>query len=73
MTTAYTQGMAGNDPVYRPHHPHAETLLRQQHEKDRILCSSNVTPRTLHEYYYRAFESSIVRGGTGSMMTAITN
>ena len=70
MTTAYTQGMAGNDPVYRRTIPTLKHFCANNNEKDRILCSSNVTPRTLHEYYYRAFESSIVRGGTGSMMTA---
>lgn len=70
MTTAYTQGMAGNDPVYRRTIPTLKHFCANNNEKDRMLCSSNVTPRTLHEYYYRAFESSIVRGGTGSMMTA---
>ncbi|MGN1403776.1 MAG: glycoside hydrolase family 3 C-terminal domain-containing protein [Ruminococcus sp.] len=70
MTTAYTQGMAGNDPVYRRTIPTLKHFCANNNEKLRDRCSSNVTPRTLHEYYYRAFEASIVRGGAGSMMTA---
>lgn len=70
MTTAYTQGMAGNDPVYRRTIPTLKHFCANNNEEKRDRCSSNVTPRTLHEYYYRAFEASIVRGGAGSIMTA---
>ena len=70
MTTAYTQGMAGDHPTYRRVIPTLKHFCANNNEKERNSCSSNVTPRTLREYYYRAFEASIVRGGTGSMMTA---
>lgn len=70
MTTAYTQGMAGEDPVYRRTIPTLKHFCANNNEKNRANSSSNVTPRTLHEYYYRAFEASIVRGGAGSMMAA---
>ena len=43
-----------------------DLLCRNTHFKIRYF----ITPRTLHEYYYRAFEASIVRGGADSMMTA---
>ncbi|MFQ9856330.1 MAG: glycoside hydrolase family 3 protein [Ruminococcus callidus] len=70
MTTAYTQGMAGDHPTYRRVIPTLKHFCANNNEKERNSCSSNVTPRTLREYYYRAFEASIVRGGTDSMMTA---
>lgn len=70
MTAAYTQGMAGDDSVYYRTIPTLKHFCANNNEKRRDRCSSNVTPRTLHEYYYRAFEASIVRGGAGSMMTA---
>ncbi|MBQ7980263.1 MAG: glycoside hydrolase family 3 C-terminal domain-containing protein, partial [Oscillospiraceae bacterium] len=39
-------------------------------EKDRGSCSANVEPRTLHEYYYRAFKGAITEGGAHSIMAA---
>lgn len=70
MTTAYTQGLAGDDPIYRRTIPTLKHFCANNNEKDRDRCSSNVTPRTLHEYYYRAFEAAIVRGGAESIMAA---
>lgn len=70
MTAAYMQGMAGDDPVYRRTIPTLKHFCANNNEAGRINCSSNVTPRTLHEYYYASFKAAIVRGGAGSMMTA---
>lgn len=70
MTAAYTRGMAGDDPVYRRTIPTLKHFCANNNENDRINSSSNVTPRTLHEYYYRAFEGAVVRGGASSMMAA---
>ena len=70
MTAAYTQGMAGEDPVYRRTIPALKHFCANNNEKNRGSCSANVTPRTLHEYYYRAFEGAVVRGGADSMMAA---
>lgn len=70
MTAAYTKGMAGDDPVYRRVIPTLKHFCANNNEKNRINCSSDVTPRTLHEYYYRAFEGAVVRGGAESMMAA---
>ncbi len=70
MTTAYTQGLAGDDPKYCRTIPTLKHFCANNNEKNRGSCSSNVTPRTLHEYYYRAFEGAVVRGGAKSMMTA---
>ena len=39
MTTAYTQGMAGNDPVYRRTIPTLKHFCANNNEKDRILLS----------------------------------
>ncbi len=70
MTAAYTKGMAGDDPTYRRVIPTLKHFCANNTEKHRGTDSSNITPRTLHEYYYRAFEGAIVRGGAGSVMTA---
>ncbi len=70
MTTAYTQGLAGDDPVYRRTIPALKHFCANNNEKGRSGSWSNITPRTLHEYYYRAFEASVVRGGADSIMTA---
>lgn len=69
MTTAYTLGLRGDHPKYRRVIPTLKHFCANNNEHQRINCSSNVSPRTLHEYYYRAFEGSVVRGGAESMMT----
>lgn len=70
MTAAYTRGMAGDDPVYRRVIPTLKHFCANNTENARDQISSDVTPRTLHEYYYRAFSGAILEGKAGSVMTA---
>jgi len=70
MTAGYTRGMAGDHPIYRRVIPTLKHFCANNTERHRGSDSSNVTPRTLHEYYYRAFEGAIVWGKAGSVMTA---
>lgn len=62
--------MAGDHPIYRRVIPTLKHFCANNTERHRGSDSFNVTPRTLHEYYYRAFEGAIVRGKAGSVMTA---
>lgn len=70
MTKAYTKGMAGEDEFYLKTVPTLKHFCADNNEKDRGSCSANVEPRTLHEYYYRAFKGSITEGGAHSIMAA---
>ncbi len=70
MTKAYTKGLAGEDEFYLKTVPTLKHFCADNNEKDRGSCSANVEPRTLHEYYYRAFKGSITEGGAHSIMAA---
>ncbi|MGN0675751.1 MAG: glycoside hydrolase family 3 C-terminal domain-containing protein [Oscillospiraceae bacterium] len=70
MTKAYTKGMAGEDPFYLKTIPTLKHFCADNNEADRASCSANVEPRTLHEYYYRAFKPAITEGGAHSVMAA---
>ena len=70
MTKAYTKGMAGEDEFYLKTVPTLKHFCADNNEKDRVNCSANVEPRTLHEYYYKAFEAAIREGGAHSIMAA---
>ena len=70
MTGAYTKGMAGEDEFFLKTIPTLKHFCANNNEKDRGSCSANVEPRTLHEYYYRAFEPAIREGGAHSIMAA---
>jgi beta-glucosidase len=70
MTIAYTKGLKGDDPYYLRTVPTLKHFCANNNEVDRISSSSNLEPRTKHEYYYNAFKPSIMEGGAVSMMTA---
>ncbi len=70
MTKAYTKGLAGEDEFYLKTVPTLKHFCADNNEKDRGSCSANVEPRTLHEYYYRAFKGAITEGGAHSIMAA---
>lgn len=70
MTKAYTKGMAGEDSFYLKTIPTLKHFCADNNEADRGSCSANVEPRTLHEYYYRAFKPAITEGGAHSIMAA---
>ena len=70
MTYAYTVGLAGTDKKYMKTIPTLKHFCADNNEKDRGTCSANVDPRTLHEYYYKAFEFPITHGKARSVMAA---
>lgn len=70
MTKAYTKGLAGEDEFYLKTVPTLKHFCADNNEKERGSCSANVEPRTLHEYYYRAFKGAITEGGAHSIMAA---
>ncbi len=70
MSAAYTVGMAGTDEKYMKTIPTLKHFCADNNEKNRGTCSANVDPRTLHEYYYKAFERPIREGKARSIMAA---
>ena len=70
MSAAYTVGMAGTDEKYMKTIPTLKHFCADNNEKNRGSCSANVEPRTLHEYYYKAFERPITEGKARSIMAA---
>ncbi len=70
MSVGYTSGMAGDDEKYMKTIPALKHFCADNNEANRDTCSANVTPRTLHEYYYRAFKYAITEGGARSVMAA---
>lgn len=70
MTKAYTAGMAGVQGEYMRTIPALKHFCADNNEQDRGTDSANVTPRLLHEYYYRAFKPAVTEGGARSVMTA---
>lgn len=70
MSIAFTKGLKGEDPFYVRTVPGLKHFCANNNEKDRGKCSSNIEPRTKHEYYYKAFRPSIMEGGALSMMTS---
>ncbi|MBR4096804.1 MAG: glycoside hydrolase family 3 protein, partial [Oscillospiraceae bacterium] len=70
MTKAYTKGLAGEDEFHLKTVPTLKHFCADNNEKERGSCSANVEPRTLHEYYYRAFKGAITEGGAHSIMAA---
>lgn len=70
MSIAYTKGLKGEDPFYLRTVPGLKHFCANNNEKDRGSSSSNLEPRTKHEYYYKAFRPAIMEGGALSIMAA---
>ncbi len=70
MSTAYTKGLKGEDPFYLRTVPGLKHFCANNNEIDRCSSSSNLEPRTKHEYYYKAFRPAILEGGALSIMAA---
>jgi beta-glucosidase len=70
MSIAYTKGLKGEDPFYLRTVPGLKHFYANNNEKDRTSSSSNIEPRTKHEYYYKAFRPAIMEGGALSLMAA---
>lgn len=70
MTAAYTQGMAGDDPVYLKVLPTLKHFCANNYEEERMTGNSCLPPRLKYEYYYAAFMPAIRYGGARSIMSA---
>lgn len=70
ISTAYTKGLKGDDPFYIRTVPGLKHFCANNNEDDRLRSSSNIEPRTKHEYYYKAFRPAITEGGALSIMAA---
>ena len=70
MSIAFTKGLKGEDPFYVRTVPGLKHFCANNNEVDRTSCSSNIEPRTKHEYYYKAFRPAITEGGALSLMAA---
>lgn len=70
MSAAYTKGLANKSGEYYQSIPTLKHFCANNTEETRGNGSSDLTPRTAHEYYYAAFEPAIRYGGAYSIMTA---
>ncbi|HHU72321.1 MAG TPA: carbohydrate-binding protein [Clostridiales bacterium] len=70
MSIAFTKGLKGQDPFYVKTVPGLKHFYANNNEVDRTSCSSNIEPRTKHEYYYKAFKPAITEGGAMSVMAS---
>lgn len=70
LASALIRGMQGNDPFYVRAVASLKHFLANNNEAGRADKSVTVTPRNLHEYYLRPFETCFKQGGALSMMTA---
>ncbi len=70
MTAAYTRGLRGKDPTYIQTAPLLKHFFANNYEGERLTTNANVTPRLKREYYLKAFEPAIRKGGAVGLMTA---
>src|SRR3954463_2804682 len=59
IATAYGSGIQGDDPTYLKAAPTLKHFLAYNNEVTRDTSSSQLTPRTLHEYDEQAFEPTL--------------
>ncbi len=70
MVKAYTKGIVGDNKDYYRACPSLKHFYANNNEKNRAISSSNIEPRTKHEYYYRAFKPAIEAGYAPGVMTS---
>ena len=70
MSSAYIQGMKGNDPFYIQCGAALKHFYANNVEKDRIKISSSLDERNKHEYYLEPFRKAVEEGGAESIMTS---
>jgi len=70
LTAAMTQGIQGDHPKYLKAVASLKHFLGNNNEMNRGSCSASIDPRSMREYYFKAFEPAFVKGGAQSMMTA---
>lgn len=70
MSTAYCKGLVGDNEKVIGASPSLKHFCANNNEENRIASSSNIEPRTLHEYYYQAFKPALKSGYAKGVMTA---
>src|SRR6266545_5731357 len=70
ISTAYTQGLRGNDPRYLKTAPTLKHYLANNNEYRRDVTSSNVPPRVLNEYDRPAFRPALAAGTATGVMSS---
>ncbi|GIE81462.1 sugar hydrolase [Actinoplanes philippinensis] len=70
LSTAYSEGLRGDDPRWLRTAPTLKHFLAYNNETDRCLTSSNMPPRVLHEYELPAFRPAIAAGAAVAVMAS---
>ncbi|MFC4072151.1 glycoside hydrolase family 3 C-terminal domain-containing protein [Actinoplanes subglobosus] len=70
LSTAYSEGLRGDDPRWLRTAPTLKHFLGYNNETDRCLTSSNMPPRVLHEYELPAFRPAIAAGAAVAVMAS---
>ncbi|QDP41106.1 glycoside hydrolase family 3 protein [Radiobacillus deserti] len=70
ISTAYSEGLKGDDPFYVKTIPTLKHFLGYNNEKNRGSSSSSLDPRNLYEYQLKSFEHAIKSKAALSMMPA---
>lgn len=70
MAAAFTKGMYGSDDKYARVIPTLKHFYANNHEDDRTADNASVPVALKHDYYLKAFERPIKRGGARSVMAA---
>ncbi|MBD5130733.1 MAG: hypothetical protein HDT43_12555 [Ruminococcaceae bacterium] len=70
MAAAFTKGMYGNDEKYARVIPTLKHFYANNHEEDRTSDNATIPTALKHDYYLKAFERPIKKGGARSLMTS---
>lgn len=70
MAAAFTKGMYGNDEKYARVIPTLKHFYANNHEEDRTADNASIPIALKHDYYLKAFERPIKKGGARSLMTS---
>lgn len=70
MSSAYIQGMKGEDSFYIRCGATLKHFYANNVEKDRIKISSSIDERNKYEYYLEPFRKAIEEGGAEAIMTS---
>lgn len=70
LAAAYTKGMYGTDEKYARAIPTLKHFYANNHEEDRTSDNASVPIVLKHDYYLKAFELPMKKGGARSLMTS---
>ena len=70
MSAAYTRGMYGSNERYARVIPTLKHFYANNNEENRMSDNSSIPIILKHDYYLKAFEPAVAKGGARSLMTA---